>query len=187
MCAVCFVFVVCGLSAVVAVLESVTYDVFMYVLLLWCSTDVYLFFFFKQKTAYEMRISDWSSDVCSSDLRSGGGTGEHARQAQRLETLVPVSRVPIMTAPVEILIHVTGLAAARVCAKHALKPRGMSRQGRSARALSGRMPPACADGPAPRPWRARASGLRSACRTGWAGSRGPSGAARRNRAAAQAS
>src|SRR3546814_5926303 len=42
-----------------------------------CSTfDVYsvsrvcivIFFFFKQKTAYEMRISDWSSDVCSSDL-----------------------------------------------------------------------------------------------------------------------
>src|SRR3546814_2154927 len=28
----------------------------------------YSFFFFKQKTAYEMRISDWSSDVCSSDL-----------------------------------------------------------------------------------------------------------------------
>src|SRR3546814_13645832 len=28
----------------------------------------YFFFFFKQKTAYEMRISDWSSDVCSSDL-----------------------------------------------------------------------------------------------------------------------
>src|SRR3546814_17608509 len=31
--------------------------------MLWC-----FFFFFKQKTAYEMRISDWSSDVCSSDL-----------------------------------------------------------------------------------------------------------------------
>src|SRR3546814_9306783 len=30
----------------------------------------YFFFFFKQKTAYEMRISDWSSDVCSSDLES---------------------------------------------------------------------------------------------------------------------
>src|SRR3546814_6745469 len=29
-------------------------------------------FFFKQKTAYEMRISDWSSDVCSSDLRDWG-------------------------------------------------------------------------------------------------------------------
>src|SRR3546814_6238710 len=45
-------------------------------LLSWCSVG-YLcyflfvfccFFFFKQKTAYEMRISDWSSDVCSSDL-----------------------------------------------------------------------------------------------------------------------
>src|SRR3546814_6459381 len=36
-----------------------------------CSCDfLYLFFFFKQKTAYEMRISDWSSDVCSSDLGS---------------------------------------------------------------------------------------------------------------------
>src|SRR3546814_7207522 len=32
---------------------------------------VYFFFFFKQKTAYEMRISDWSSDVCSSDLLYG--------------------------------------------------------------------------------------------------------------------
>src|SRR3546814_10516181 len=31
----------------------------------------YGFFFFKQKTAYEMRISDWSSDVCSSDLMLG--------------------------------------------------------------------------------------------------------------------
>src|SRR3546814_876255 len=29
----------------------------------------HVFFFFKQKTAYEMRISDWSSDVCSSDLQ----------------------------------------------------------------------------------------------------------------------
>src|SRR3546814_2016154 len=35
---------------------------------------VYSFFFFKQKTAYEMRISDWSSDVCSSDLQSSAGT-----------------------------------------------------------------------------------------------------------------
>src|SRR3546814_20931523 len=34
----------------------------MLVLISWCG------FFFKQKTAYEMRISDWSSDVCSSDL-----------------------------------------------------------------------------------------------------------------------
>src|SRR3546814_3123847 len=33
----------------------------------------FFFFFFKQKTAYEMRISDWSSDVCSSDLGDRNG------------------------------------------------------------------------------------------------------------------
>src|SRR3546814_8074920 len=33
-----------------------------------CSCQCFVFCFFKQKTAYEMRISDWSSDVCSSDL-----------------------------------------------------------------------------------------------------------------------
>src|SRR3546814_7311018 len=38
----------------------------------------FYFFFFKQKTAYEMRISDWSSDVCSSDL-------QHRRHLQRDE------------------------------------------------------------------------------------------------------
>src|SRR3546814_4985892 len=36
-----------------------------------CGLPVVVFFFFKQKTAYEMRISDWSSDVCSSDLAAG--------------------------------------------------------------------------------------------------------------------
>src|SRR3546814_5904710 len=41
------------------------------------------FFFFKQKTAYEMRISDWSSDVCSSDLSRSG-------DRQR----VSISRIP---------------------------------------------------------------------------------------------
>src|SRR3546814_16140023 len=52
------------------------------------------FFFFKQKTAYEMRISDWSSDVCSSDLpsslqlvnraigRSPGSSGDRATPRQ---------------------------------------------------------------------------------------------------------
>src|SRR3546814_16386102 len=47
---------------------------------------MFLCFFFKQKTAYEMRISDWSSDVCSSDLGAGGIVGRfhgavgHARK-----------------------------------------------------------------------------------------------------------
>src|SRR3546814_19962024 len=35
---------------------------------MWLISVLCCFFFFKQKTAYEMRISDWSSDVCSSDL-----------------------------------------------------------------------------------------------------------------------
>src|SRR3546814_9731561 len=47
---------------------------------------VCLFFFFKQKTAYEMRISDWSSDVCSADLECAGdgrvaAIGEHQQHA----------------------------------------------------------------------------------------------------------
>src|SRR3546814_4424580 len=46
-----------------------------------CSCDVFIFFFFKQKTAYEMRISDWSSDVCSSDLE----ILQLGRQAEAME------------------------------------------------------------------------------------------------------
>src|SRR3546814_10314861 len=37
-----------------------------------------VFFFFKQKTAYDMRISDWSADVCSSDLRAVDARLGHA-------------------------------------------------------------------------------------------------------------
>src|SRR3546814_7116696 len=42
-----------------------------------CSVINMYFFFFKQKTAYEMRISDWSSDVCSSDLVTVTDTMTH--------------------------------------------------------------------------------------------------------------
>src|SRR3546814_17645884 len=60
--------------------------------LLLCSLCfLFLFvFFFKQKTAYEMRISDWSSDVCSSDLGTehrlvpgAGGAGDDAAAGRR--------------------------------------------------------------------------------------------------------
>src|SRR3546814_1644890 len=47
---------------------------------------VAFFFFFKQKTAYEMRISDWSSDVCSSDLRDSDRdpcVPQHVRKLNR--------------------------------------------------------------------------------------------------------
>src|SRR3546814_7502552 len=82
----------------------------------WC------IFFFKQKTAYEMRISDWSSDVCSSDLRNRGVAQvqaaercnrrgkyalAHADSPQSIEAWAPlgpavvalcmVSRLPILT------------------------------------------------------------------------------------------
>src|SRR3546814_14118934 len=65
---------------------------------------VICFFFFKQKTAYEMRISDWSSDVCSSDLDDGSVDwhqravavldrvpvgGEEKVQARSLERVAP--------------------------------------------------------------------------------------------------
>src|SRR3546814_2988913 len=43
-----------------------------------------MFFFFKQKTAYEMRISDWSSDVCSSDLQSSTLLEQFCRKKGRL-------------------------------------------------------------------------------------------------------
>src|SRR3546814_4095270 len=47
---------------------------------------MYCFFFFKQKTAYEMRISDWSSDVCSSDLGSrAAAVGLPGREATVFE------------------------------------------------------------------------------------------------------
>src|SRR3546814_6010781 len=52
-----FVYVICLFYCV--------YDFFHVVV----SVVIFDFFFFKQKTAYEMRISDWSSDVCSSELR----------------------------------------------------------------------------------------------------------------------
>src|SRR3546814_2847460 len=61
---------------------------------------VFFIFFFKQKTAYEMRISDWSSDVCSSDLRSdarlGYRSGHYPRtlvtRVGKLELRVPQDR-----------------------------------------------------------------------------------------------
>src|SRR3546814_567377 len=57
--------------SMVSVLLLVVVLVTLWSLCLWCSGDVFSFwfvFFFKKKTAYQMRISDWSSDVCSSDL-----------------------------------------------------------------------------------------------------------------------
>src|SRR3546814_17033096 len=56
-----------------------------------------LFFFFKQKTAYEMRISDWSSDVCSSDLRRGQAERPTVNRgdARRVEEIVDERRIAV--------------------------------------------------------------------------------------------
>src|SRR6187397_2191691 len=60
---------------------------------------VSLFFFFKQKTAYEMVYSDWSSDVCSSDLRPADHLADH----DPLQVADALDR-----APVELDDHVAG-------------------------------------------------------------------------------
>src|SRR3546814_6752847 len=61
------------------------------------------FFFFKQKTAYEMRISDWSSDVCSSDLLEVEALGPvHASGARH------VPRVALVLQALEQLVELGG-------------------------------------------------------------------------------
>src|SRR3546814_6174693 len=52
-----------------------SYGVFVLFYDIYCDYWILFFFFFKQKTAYEMRISDWSSVVCSSDLSGLTNTG----------------------------------------------------------------------------------------------------------------
>src|SRR3546814_2180374 len=51
-----------------------------------------LVFLFKQKTAYEMRISDWSSDVCSSDLK----TDVRSPKVSRRQSVILGSRTPVI-------------------------------------------------------------------------------------------
>src|SRR3546814_2852150 len=85
-----------------------------------------MLFFFKQKTAYEMRISDWSSDVCSSDLADGvveggdedvgaerhprGARGEAGEHGERRRPVVIDDRV--------VLFHPDGLEAELLRARH---------------------------------------------------------------------
>src|SRR3546814_5288580 len=63
----------------------------------------FIFVFFKQKTAYEMRISDWSSDVCSSDLPilsgliAGAGTRIGTRRALWLSFIYVLASALVFT------------------------------------------------------------------------------------------
>src|SRR3546814_2173892 len=55
------------------------------------------FFFFKQKTAYEMRISDWSSDVCSSDLFGSSATGFSAARVGHFQLATRTDFIRLFT------------------------------------------------------------------------------------------
>src|SRR3546814_7403374 len=81
-------------------------------------------FFFKQKTAYEMRISDWSSDVCSSDLQTRGHGdmvfGRHGKDFPRHDLrgraalgLVRLGCAPAKHRAVEVLLPEIGRASCR--------------------------------------------------------------------------
>src|SRR3546814_4613980 len=58
-------------------------------------------FFFKQKTAYEMRISDWSSDVCSFDLQS-----RHRIPHQRYQVIRPSTATPPSATPMKVTTRI---------------------------------------------------------------------------------
>src|SRR3546814_5723547 len=78
------------------------------------------FFFFKQKTAYEMRISDWSSDVCSSDLHLPNaslaiGQCKHSRPADQHRLCPEGHRLDYVTAATNAAVkHDHSLAAYRL-------------------------------------------------------------------------
>src|SRR5216117_508444 len=80
-----------------------------------------VFFFFKQKTAYEIRKGDWSSDVCSSDLARRAGAWRHVADAMSLRgELRVVEHVPrafaalvVEEAPASLAL--SGSSTAREC------------------------------------------------------------------------
>src|SRR3546814_2635454 len=86
-----------------------------------CAVDILfgllLLFFFKQKTAYEMRISDWSSDVCSSDLLAEQKLfgerlldlllNEAAHRARAIEPVIAAFSEPCLGVIVQRDVHLT--------------------------------------------------------------------------------
>src|SRR3546814_4903896 len=83
---------------------------------------VVLFFVFKQKTAYEMRISDWSSDVCSSDLPDPGHVGRLRIAIARhlvavgLGTQLVAHAAPILAVDRHVVVVAAGIRSIRALA-----------------------------------------------------------------------
>src|SRR3546814_5004181 len=73
------------------------------------------FFFFKQKTAYEMRISDWSSDVCSSDL----GHAHQHRHPHRPPTAITAPQTVAHTKGAGVPVLLSGADRDRSAARKA--------------------------------------------------------------------
>src|SRR3546814_10433251 len=70
-----------------------------------------LFFFFKQKTAYEMRISDWSSDVCSSDLIVGNTAAAKLKLPLRLTSTTRENSAAVVSASTLLMMMPAELIA----------------------------------------------------------------------------
>src|SRR3546814_10641191 len=86
--------------------------------------DSDIFVFFKQKTAYEMRISDWSSDVCSSDLPHGAGRRPRNGIALRVgdgDHGVVERRVDVRDARRDVLLLATAQAGLGRLLRHTLR------------------------------------------------------------------
>src|SRR3546814_13942190 len=72
---------------------------------------VFCCFFFKQKTAYEMRISDWSSDVCSSDLRKRTPTiARAAAKARTPGSSTGIARQQVVARKLRLAAKIDGIA-----------------------------------------------------------------------------
>src|SRR3546814_1374528 len=90
----------------------------------------YFFFFFKQKTAYEMRISDWSSDVCSSDLARREWRALRARHCpwlrrQRYDN--PLTHSSVQNS-IETLVRLSSGNGRSACGRTAHPPRACPRR-----------------------------------------------------------
>src|SRR3546814_10520803 len=77
----------------------------------------FCFFFFKQKTAYEMRISDWSSDVCSSDLEPALLVTVNASPSVTDSApLAPAIDIPVASPPAAFTVTAAQLPVAALAA-----------------------------------------------------------------------